>query len=101
MARTELELPRTGIARVIPHAKIAVSLSLLVVVTVFIASSYETTAIIGDVRRLGVETLAIVALVLLANALIAVLRFKLIASDMGHQVLFRSSMATVSAGSLA
>jgi uncharacterized membrane protein YbhN (UPF0104 family) len=97
----EAALLRVGTSWVKSNAKVSISLTLLVAALVLIASNYDLSAIISDLRRLSIGTLATVALAFLANALIAVLRFKVIAADMGHQVSFRNSMAAVSAGTLA
>jgi hypothetical protein len=81
--------------------KASISIVLLIGVVLFVAFYYDTSEIFDDFRALSPSSLAAVFAALLANALAAVLRFKVIADEIEHPITFRRSMAAVSAGSLA
>ena len=85
------------------HMKVlkpAVSVTLLVGVILLVGFYYGTAEISDDIRALSVGALGAVLFALFANALAAVLRFKVIAGEIEHPVAFRQAMAIVSAGSL-
>ena len=81
--------------------KVAVSIVLLVGVFFLVSVYYDTAQILHDLRRLSVPTLAIITVGLFANTLAAVLRFKVIATEIKHPITFRRAMTAVGAGSLA
>ena len=82
-------------------AKVTLSLALLVLALVVLASNYDLSKIQSDIRGLSPSVVAIFSSALLANALIAAIRFKAISGDMGYPVSFRQAMTAVSAGGLA
>ena len=82
-------------------AKVTLSLALLVLALVILASNYDLSKIQSDIRGLSPSVVAIFSSALLANALIAAIRFKTISGDMGYPVSFRRAMTAVSAGGLA
>jgi len=81
--------------------RVAVSIVLLVGVFFLVSVYYDTAQILHDLRRLSVPTLAIITVGLFANTLAAVLRFKVIATEIKHPIPFRRAMMAVGAGSLA
>ena len=81
--------------------KIVVSIAALSGALALLAFNYDLSKVGQDLGALPPTTVAIVAVALLCNALVAVLRFKTIASDMGNPISWRRAMASVSAGSLA
>jgi uncharacterized membrane protein YbhN (UPF0104 family) len=81
--------------------KIAVSIAALGAALALLAFNYDLSKVGQDLGALSPSIVAIVSIALLSNALVAVLRFKIIASDMGDAISWRRAMATVSAGSLA
>src|ERR1700757_2057927 len=96
-------LIRTRIVRFFTSraAKAFTSLAMLAAALVVLASNYDLSAIGADLGELTASAVAIISLALLANALLAVVRFTVISTDMGHPVPLQRAMATVSAGSLA
>jgi hypothetical protein len=84
-----------------PLLKALISIVLLVAVVVFVSLYYDTAEILNDFRALSVGGIVAVFGALIANALAAVARFKIIADEIEHPITFRRSMAAVSAGSLA
>src|SRR5215469_18599400 len=82
-------------------AKVALSLALLGLALAVLASNYDLSTIQSDIGRLPLSVVATFSCALLANALIAALRFKAISGDMGYPVSFRQAMTAVSAGGLA
>ena len=85
----------------IMHAlKAAVSVALLVMVIALVAINYDTAQVFQDIRGLSPAIMALIAAALLANALAAVLRFQVIATEVRHPIGFRRAMAVVGAGSL-
>jgi hypothetical protein len=81
--------------------KIAISIAALSAALALLAFNYDLSEVGEDLGALSAPTIVTVSVALLANALLAVLRFKVIASDMGDVISWRRAMATVSAGSLA
>lgn len=81
--------------------KPAVSIVLLAVVIFTVGYYYGTSEIVDDIRALSVGALCAIGFALFANALAAVLRFKVIAGEIEHPITFRPAMAVVSAGNLA
>lgn len=84
-----------------PAAKAIVSLAMLVASVAVLASNYDLSEVIADLTELSPATVAVISSALLANAILAVLRFKIIAADMGHRIPLSRAMTTVSAGNLA
>ena len=81
--------------------KAVVSIALLVGVVSLVGSYYGLSEIFDDFRALSIGTIGAIIIALLANAFAAVLRFKVIASEIKHPIGFRPAMAAVAAGSLA
>jgi hypothetical protein len=81
--------------------KAAVSIALLVGVVVLVGFYYDTSEIFDNIRALSIGAVSAILVALLANAFAAVLRFKIIATEIKHPIEFRQAMAAVSAGSLA
>lgn len=81
--------------------KAAVSILLLAAVTAVVGYRYGFTGIVENVQQLSMPVIGIIVAGLLANAMVAVLRFKVLASDAGHPIGLRRAMAAVGAGSLA
>ena len=81
--------------------KLMVSISLLAIVTVLVGSRYGFDSVLQNFRHLTFATAGVMVVGLLANAVLASLRFKIIASGIGHPTSFRRAMAAVGAGSLA
>lgn len=81
--------------------KISVSLATLAAAMVLLAFNYDLSNVVQDLGNLTFPVLAIVSIAMLTNVLFAVVRFKVIARDMGNAISWRGAMATVSAGSLA
>ena len=82
-------------------AKIVVSVAALTGALALLAFNYDVSRVGQDLGALPSITVAIVSVALLCNALVATLRFKIIAGDMGNPISWRRAMASVSAGSLA
>ena len=80
--------------------KVAISVFLLVGIILLVGFYFNTAQILRDLRRLSGATAAIVFIALFANVLLAVLRFKVIATQIKHPITFRRAMAVVGAGSL-
>ena len=81
--------------------KAGVSIALLVGVVVLVGYYYGLSEISDDFRAISMGSLGAVFIALLANAFAAVLRFKVIASEVKHPIGFRAAMAVVAAGTLA
>src|SRR5438105_5828832 len=81
--------------------KPAVSIVLLVAVALLVGFYYDASEFFDDIRALSAGALGAILFALLANAFAAVLRFKIIATEIEHPVTFRRAMAAVSVGSLA
>jgi hypothetical protein len=81
--------------------KVAISIVLLVGVVALVGMFYGVSEVVDDVRALSVAALSAVLIALLANALAAVLRFKIIATEIEYPVTIRRAVAAVSVGSLA
>ena len=81
--------------------KATTSIALLIGVVALVGMLYGISEVVDDIRALSVAALSAVLIALLANAFAAVLRFKIIATDIEHPITFRRAVAAVSAGSLA
>jgi uncharacterized membrane protein YbhN (UPF0104 family) len=81
-------------------AKLIISATLLVVATALVAVNFGMSSILIGIGQLSVWTLCGILAALLANALIAALRLKIIANYIGYRLSFRQAMAAVSVGSL-
>ena len=81
--------------------KAAISILLLATVTAVVGYQYGFTSILDHVRLLSAPVIGTIIVGLLANAMLAVLRFKVLAADAGHPIGLRRAMAAVGAGSLA
>jgi O-Antigen ligase len=81
--------------------KVLISIVLLVGVVALVGMFYGISEVVDEVRALSVAMLSAVLIALLANALAAVLRFKIIATEIEYPVTIRRAVAAVSARSLA
>ncbi|SHN82481.1 lysylphosphatidylglycerol synthase domain-containing protein [Bradyrhizobium erythrophlei] len=81
--------------------RVAVSIAALSVALALLSNNYDLSKVGQDFDALTLPVVAIVSVALLSNTLVAVIRFKIIANDMGDAMSWRRAMATVSAGSLA
>ena len=81
--------------------KTAVSILLLGGVLVAVAYRYGVSDILAYLHQLSPMIVGLIAFGLLANAMLAVLRFQVLAFDAGHPIKWRRAMAAVGAGSLA
>jgi len=81
--------------------KTAISLLLLGAVLVAVAYRYGISEILAYLHQLSPAVVGLIAFGLLANAMLAALRFQVLASDAGHPINWRRAMAAVGAGSLA
>ncbi len=97
----EVSNNKNKISRTIDSARFTISVGLLGAVVGFLAFNYDFSEVLSDLHQLSFLTIGVVFTALLANALAATLRFKIIAADLGHLITFRKAMATVSASNLA
>jgi len=81
--------------------KTTVSLLLLATVIVVVGYQFGVAGVVVHLHQLSYQTLAMVVVCLIANAMLAVFRLQVLASDAGHSIGLRRAMAAVSAGSLA
>jgi hypothetical protein len=81
--------------------KTTTSIVLLIGVVGLVGVLYGISEVVDDIRALSIAALSAIFIALLANALAAVLRFKIIATEIEHPITFRRAVAAVSAGSLA
>jgi len=81
--------------------KATFSILLLSAVMAVVGYRYGFADIAGHLQQLSVQIVAVTIFGLLANAMIAVFRFQVLASDAGHPIGFRRAMAAVGAGSIA
>jgi uncharacterized membrane protein YbhN (UPF0104 family) len=81
-------------------AKLLISIALLVAAITLVALNFDTSGLLAGIGQLSILTLCGVLVALLANALTAALRLKIIARYIGHPLNFRQAMAAVSVGSL-
>ena len=70
--------------------KVAISIVLLVGVVALVGMFYGISEVVDDVRALSVAALSAVLIALLANALAAVLRFKIIATEIEYPITIPS-----------
>jgi uncharacterized membrane protein YbhN (UPF0104 family) len=91
----QVRQPRRSIA-----ARAAVSTLLLAAVVGVVGHQYGFEEIINHIRELSPAAIGVIEAGLLANALMAALRFKVISTDAGHPIGLRQAMAAVGAGSL-
>ena len=80
--------------------KVLTSLLLLGGVILFVALNYNLSGLVEDFRKISRTVLVLVLLSLAGNALAASLRFKVIATQIGHRVTFRHAMAAVGTGNI-
>ena len=85
----------------IQFIKVATSTVLLVGVVALVGMFYGVSEVLEDVRTISIASLSAIFIALLANAFAAVLRFKIIATEIEYPITFRRAVAAVSAGSLA
>lgn len=81
--------------------KAAVSMGLLAIAVALVGYNYGFGGVLNNLQQLSLPIVGVTAAGLLANAVLAAFRFKIIASDTGHSISFRRAMAAVGAGSLA
>jgi len=84
----------------IKYIRFAVSSLLLIAAIAIVARQTEWDGVIATFSRLSLTTLGIVVLSLLGGSLLATLRLKWIASDLGYRLSFLDSMAALSLGQL-
>ena len=95
------DVSKNKISHATGSARLIISVGLLGTVVGFLASNYDFSEILSDLRQLSFLTICVAFAALLANAVAATLRFKIIAADLGHSITFRKAMATVTASNLA
>jgi uncharacterized membrane protein YbhN (UPF0104 family) len=78
-----------------------ISIVLLGIAVALVSLRFDTSSVFEAVRRLSILTLGCILLALLSNVLVAALRLKIIASDIGSPLDFRQALAAVSGGNLA
>lgn len=83
------------------HARWVVSLVLLLVAVAIAVSPSELDAAVQSAQSLSPAVIVAVLAALFANAILASLRLKVIAGDVGHPLRLRDAIAAVSAGSIA
>jgi O-antigen ligase/uncharacterized membrane protein YbhN (UPF0104 family) len=81
--------------------KSAISIAFLAASVALVVWNFGISGIVASARNLSLYVLAATFLFLILNALVAALRFKVIARDVGHAISFRRAVAAVSVGSLA
>jgi hypothetical protein len=81
--------------------KVSFSILLLVAVVVVVGSQYGLADVAGHLQQLSLPIVCVAIAGLLANAMMAVLRFRVLASDAGHPIGLRRAMGAVGAGSVA
>jgi hypothetical protein len=82
-------------------AKVTVSITMIAIALGVLASNFDLWKIQSDIRALSPSAVVIFSSALLANVLIAAIRFRAISGDMGYPVSVRQAMTAVSAGGLA
>jgi len=82
-------------------AKLASTAILLIAAVAVVLWSVEASAILDSIRKISLASIAVIFVALFANVLVAALRIKVIASDIGHRLTFPEAMAAVSVGGLA
>src|SRR5262245_31072927 len=81
--------------------KASVSVVLLVGALAFVSFFYDLSAVADDFAGLSFAALGAILAALVANALAAVVRFKILATQIEQPISIRRAIAAVSAGSLA
>ena len=90
-----------GLSLHIQALKVIISVGLLAGVILLVGFYYDTSEILGDMRGLSAGSVGIILIALLANALVAAFRFKVLAKEINHPISFGRAMAVVGGGSLA
>jgi uncharacterized membrane protein YbhN (UPF0104 family) len=80
--------------------KLFFSIVLLIAVIVLIATNYDASQVLSTVKAFSASALGAVLVALVANAIAATFRFKVIATELGFPLTFRTSMASVAAGGI-
>ncbi len=83
------------------RVKLVSTVILLIVVVAVVLWSVDPSAVFDSVRKISLASVGIIFAALVANALAAALRIKIIAGDIGHRLSFAEAMAAVSVGGLA
>lgn len=78
-----------------------VSVGLLAAAVAYVGTNFDLGTIFEDLRQLSVLGIAVAVLSLFANAVLAAVRFKVIARDTGFRISLPQAISAVSAGSLA
>lgn len=81
--------------------KAIISFGLLAAAVVYVGANFDLKNIFHELRRLSALGIAIAVLSLLVNAVLAAIRFRVIASDTGFRISLPQAISAVSAGSLA
>lgn len=82
------------------YLKIGVTAILLAVIAYAVVSTIDFAELAARIRQLSVETIAILAALLLLNALAAAFRLKILSTDLGHEITFGRAVAALSSGNL-
>jgi len=78
-----------------------ISVGLLVAAIVYVGASFDLQTIVADLHRFSLLGVVVAVLSLFANAMLAAVRFRMIASDTGFQITMPQAISAVSAGNLA
>src|SRR6185437_6620395 len=101
MGRTLTAIPGSSPgSRSIFATKAAISILLLIACIAFVAFQYGFGGIARHLQQMSAPVIVLTAAALVANAMMAVIRFKVIAADAGHPIGLRRAMAAVGAGGL-
>src|SRR5665213_3362552 len=79
----------------------SISIALLSAGVAFVGYYYGFDNVLAGIEKLSPITIGLIASGLLANAIAAALRFKIVSHQTGHEVEFRQAMAAVGTSSLA
>ncbi len=78
-----------------------VSVALLLAAVFYVSTNFDLQNILADLGRLSLFGIVVAILSLLANAMLAAVRFRMIASDTGFRISIPQAISAVSAGNLA
>lgn len=78
-----------------------VSVALLLAAVVYVGTNFDLQNILTDLGRLSLVGIVVAILSLFANAMLAAVRFRMIASDTGFRISMPQAISAVSAGNLA
>lgn len=78
-----------------------VSVGLLLAAVVYVGTQFDLRNIVTDLSRLSLFGIVVAVMSLFANAMLAAVRFRMIASDTGFRISMPQAISAVSAGNLA